>query len=1630
MTQITSWPARDRAMPAGRPPRSLDSLPRGLPRMPRLVPLPVRFLGALASLALLALASSCGDSLTQPRSGAGPVRMGQLGVYAQSNALAASGTLVVQVSGPGIVKSDGATPDTLAFNIAMSGGVAAGSITVPAGPQRVITVRAFDGLTETHRGSVTTDIVVGANPTVTVTLVPLVGDVTVSVSIGTTIVIVRPGLATLSVGDTLRMTAEIRDQNGGLVTGRVRWATLNPVRASVDTLGLVTMRDTGEVQIVATYGTVGGGAKLSGTPRSSAVAYQLTWNGSVNRNWSEPNNWTPHGIGAARVPTGADSVVITAAPANQPIVDGCLGDRAARDLVVQAGASISYYCNDAINVYRGAWSKGAIATRVLLRPGATVAGIYGELYVMGDSVQLADSVRATNLEVNAPGANLLLRGRRLRVTSDLRVYNGTITLTDGDTLEVSGNVSWQGSDQTGRLDGGVVLFHGSDFYGYRYKAGGTNRLVFDRATAGQQTISGFNLFASPLQSSIQRWDVRNVDGVRLCGHLALLDTVTFRSTAPGASVDNASCGGYYARAYGPVVSGANVSVSSYLWELRHVTGTSLVAGAWSPVYTDIYQAGTVVKPSLAYQHLRFYAAGQLSGRTTVTGNLLVEGPGSDLVLGGNRIAVGGNLDLNNNAVVTMTNAADSLVVTGNTSFNSDTRAAELARITTGYIETGGNFYGYGFNASGTNRVRLTATGGTNYVSGLNFLSFDQGFQELELAPSSSLGACAHLRVRGTLSLGAAAALREQCGGYYVRIDGDLVTAAGSSVTPYLVELRNPTGTQNVNGTFAPQNTSIYTPLAPGQLKAGLGYGNMGIYAAVALPANMTVSGDLTVSTPAASLTLNGHTLTVTGNFAVSSSATMSMASALDSLVLNGTGNWSGAGSHVGKLTAGTMVLRGPSVCLSNFAASGTHTTVFDRTGSGVRVDCVSGSTPQNTPLNRVEVRNYGVTLNCHLYAAGRVRVFTGAKIEGNCNGGNLWVQDTLATDAGSAITNGPGYPGNGQLGVVLADSAGTSQVTGAYDPHMTYFSGLHARIRPDLAYRNGRIDRSTTLLGAVTFNGTLELLNDGTIVALGGQHLRVAGGMDFNNNSQLRMDNVADTLDVATNDETAYLYWDGADNTGLLTAGVVRFNGARFYGPRYHATGTQKFIFTSNLSAAPVSVEGSPSFRRMDITGTRSVNISGVATVLDTLNIATATQLLGTNYLVVGSGTGTLLTVPGSDVSMPSVYLDGPTGTRFVQGRFRPTNTYFRAAAPVADAIQPGLEYNSIHVEGPYQLAGSMTIGGDISVETSIGELRLNGNRLTAGGHADIYTGGALRMQLPGDSLMVGGHVNLAGDGGVSTLSDGVIRVSGDFFYLQRAGSGATGNHKVVLAATGTGYQDLYTSGYSGQHDIRNLEVTATRTVRFNSNVQVSGGIAVKSPTTVTTNALRVGGSLSSVAGSVILPVGVVELSDASGTSLVQGGYRSTSSTRFLAGASTIAVRNAAIDSIGYRGVEVVNAGTVTGGPLKTSGDLYLPSSASSLTLPDGSVIGGNADSYGTLTFGGGATGGTYLFVRGGGRVTASSATAPVDFVNLYLYSGGKMDNTTGSATSGFRYKTGSTFYNGAVNDVPPGLTGPAPTTW
>lgn len=188
----------------------------------------------------------CSDSLKP----ALEARSAQLRVEADLAGAQVS-TLVIEVTAADIL-----TP--LVFNLAIQNGVASGTISVPAGSGRTITMHAYDvnGI-ETHRGSATEDIQPGTNPTLSMHLNPITGEQPIAVQVGSVTVSVTPSTVTVQTGQTAQLTATLTDATGTVVAGDVQWATLNPGIAVVDSKGLVTARANGVVKIAATYSGVG-----------------------------------------------------------------------------------------------------------------------------------------------------------------------------------------------------------------------------------------------------------------------------------------------------------------------------------------------------------------------------------------------------------------------------------------------------------------------------------------------------------------------------------------------------------------------------------------------------------------------------------------------------------------------------------------------------------------------------------------------------------------------------------------------------------------------------------------------------------------------------------------------------------------------------------------------------------------------------------------------------------------------------------------------------------------------------------------------------------------------------------------------------------------------------------------------------------------------------------------------------------------------------------------------------------------------------------------------------------------------------------------------------------------------------
>jgi hypothetical protein len=157
-------------------------------------------------------------------------------------------------------------PTALVFNLPIAGGIATGTLRIPPGAARTLTLQAFEPSGSiSHEGSATIDVRSGSNPPVTIVMLPHAGDVPITATIGSVSVIVSPAPATLEVGGTRQFRAEIRGPDDLPVDGDVEWAVTNPALALVDRNGSVTALAEGSLTLVATYAGVAGTASLTVT---------------------------------------------------------------------------------------------------------------------------------------------------------------------------------------------------------------------------------------------------------------------------------------------------------------------------------------------------------------------------------------------------------------------------------------------------------------------------------------------------------------------------------------------------------------------------------------------------------------------------------------------------------------------------------------------------------------------------------------------------------------------------------------------------------------------------------------------------------------------------------------------------------------------------------------------------------------------------------------------------------------------------------------------------------------------------------------------------------------------------------------------------------------------------------------------------------------------------------------------------------------------------------------------------------------------------------------------------------------------------------------------------------------------
>jgi len=378
--------------------------------------------------------------------------------------------------------------------------------------------------------------------------------------------------------------------------------------------------------------------------------------------------------------------------------------------------------------------------------------------------------------------------------------------------------------------------------------------------------------------------------------------------------------------------GVTLTLNSTLTASGSVDASTTIAGTGTLVMAG---AGMTLRGSVPA--LTIAGATTLSGTVTVTGDLLVTGTAADLVLGGFTIDVSGNVQLLANGELFMDDPADQLIVLGDF-----LDIGNPGSYTAGVIEVTGNFAQQGlsnaFQASGTHLLRMVGTAPQT-------ISFEDN-------------ATSH--------------------------PNDLEIANAGSTVTLLTSLDMPNLLTLSSGTLIQGAAEEIRFASRFPIQAGGGYQvvNTILVGAIVLDQDETIpNGDpLVVRGTAADLTLNGFTLTTTGDLSLTSGAELFMDNPADQLIV--LGDFLDIGNP-GSYTAGVIEVTGDFTQqgLSNaFQASGTHLLRM----VGTAPQTISFEDNATSHPNDLEIANTGstVTLLTSLDMPNLLTLTSGTLIQG------------------------------------------------------------------------------------------------------------------------------------------------------------------------------------------------------------------------------------------------------------------------------------------------------------------------------------------------------------------------------------------------------------------------------------------------------------------------------------------------------------------------------------------------------------------------------------------------------------------------------------------------------------------------
>ncbi|MCB9186272.1 MAG: lamin tail domain-containing protein [Flavobacteriales bacterium] len=162
------------------------------------------------------------------------------------------------------------------------------------------------------------------------------------------------------------------------------------------------------------------------------------WNGSVNADWNEPNNWGP----CPAVPTNTNNVVIPNV-ATQPVISAAAPAATCQNLTINAGADLTINANRYLNVWGNVVNNGSAAfgDGTLTMEGTGTLTLTGNVnvgnYHVSTNVTLNGTVTVSNIARSEVGGALASNGH-LVLEDGAQLLHGVGTPNGGGS--VSGNI--------------------------------------------------------------------------------------------------------------------------------------------------------------------------------------------------------------------------------------------------------------------------------------------------------------------------------------------------------------------------------------------------------------------------------------------------------------------------------------------------------------------------------------------------------------------------------------------------------------------------------------------------------------------------------------------------------------------------------------------------------------------------------------------------------------------------------------------------------------------------------------------------------------------------------------------------------------------------------------------------------------------------------------------------------------------------------------------------------------------------------------------------------------------------------------------------------------------------------------